>query len=380
MKSSFRALLAGSVAAGALMVAGVAAAGSHPLLIVSNLDSYLQTQELIVAVPTNDPAIYKSTMYIGRGTTLVLRPGATFGEADADLMSNADYGKSIFQLFGDVIAVNPASYKNNTCAPGMHAAVWLARMTPLFLNVHINVPIYVDRAGPSEQSYASYVLKTCMPSPYDPFPGGAIFGGRLLDLQLYLTNFRHAGNTRWTTVVTPYHVNGGPFPEASGEAQAVVSQGSISTLTVKRTVKKNRKHKRYYAELSGRVTTTTGTGIPSDIAVYQLFSKEGGPEVAALRTDDQGNFSLRVRQKRTAFYGIVATEFGSLVKPPVCTPELNIGFGPLPCATLATSDFQSVRVSQKIHIPHGGKGIGAGRAKAFLQHRLAARAAGRLSP
>jgi hypothetical protein len=329
-------------------------------------------------VPTNDPAVSEATMYIGPRTSITLQPGTTFGEADADLVSNGLYGNTIFQLGGDVISVNPASYKNNTCAPGLHAAVWLARMTPLFLNASIRIPIYVDSANPSEAPYASYRLKTCFPSPYVPFPDGEIFGGRLLDFQLYLTNFVHAGDSRWTTVVTPFANDGTPDPQGAGQAQSLVTQGSISILKVKRIAKKHGKHTLYFAHVQGRVTTKSGVGISSHVQIFQLFTMEGGPEVAARNTDVNGNFSVTVRQKRSAFYGILASELGNTISPPVCSPVLNIGFGPLPCASLTNSDFQSARVSKKVRIPRHGVGISATRANVLL-HRLALREAGKLS-
>ncbi len=380
MNLSIRLLFAGAAATGALALAGAAAAGSHPLLIVSNLDSYIQNQELVVAVPTNDPPVADATMYVGPGVVLTARPGTSFGVVGGDFMSNAAYGNSIFQLVGDVVSVDPAAYQNNDCEPGPHDAVWLARMTPLFLDAPVRIPIYVDAAAADQQSYASYVLRTCMPSPYVPFPAGAIFGSRVLDLQLYLTNFQHAGDGRWTTVVTPFTSAGAADLHNSAEAQAVVSQGSISTLSVKLRTKKHGKHKRYFAHIHGRVTTTAGTPIPSTVDVYQLFSKNGGPEVASRKTSANGTFRTTVRQKRTASYGIVATQLGDTVTPAVCTPILNLGFGPLPCSTLTTSDFESARVSRKVHIPKGGAGMRESRATAFLRSRFVSRARGTLLP
>ena len=64
----------------ALEISGAAAAGSHPLLFVSNLDSYIQTQELIVAVPTNDPPVAEATMYVGPGVTLTMRPSTAVAD------------------------------------------------------------------------------------------------------------------------------------------------------------------------------------------------------------------------------------------------------------------------------------------------------------
>lgn len=370
------------VAAGTgLVLAGAAAAaGSHPYLFASNLDPYIDSQELIVAVPTNDPAVSEATLYVGPGASLDLRPGTTFGEADADFMANADYGNTIFQLAGDVASVSPTEYQHNSCAPGLHAAVWLARMTPLFLDVTISIPIYVDYAKPAQQQYASYVLKTCMPSPYVPYPAGAIFGGRLLDFQLYLGNFRQAHDGRWSAVITPFAPGGGTDFKGSAEAQSVVSQGAISNLAVRRTVKRHAGHRRFFARIHGRVTTSDGRGIPADVQVYELFGKEGGPEVASLKADHRGFFSLKVRQKRTASYGIVATELGNEIKPPTCTPVLNIGFGPLTCASVTSSDFQAVRISRKVHVPRGGAGIPAWRAAAIVHRRLLSLRTGTLSP
>lgn len=361
-------------------MAGSAAAASHPFLIVSNLDSYIQSQELIVAVPTNDPAVDETTIYVGRGASLVLRPGGAFGDAQADLMSSQAYGSTIFQLVGDVVSADPAKYQNNDCAPGPHAAVWIAELTPLFLNATIDIPIYVDAAKPAEEPYASYVLKTCMPSPYVPYPDGAIFGGRLLDLELYLANFRQAGDSRWTTIVTPFRADGGVDSPGAAEGQAAVSQGSISTLVVRRTVRRRGPRARYFAHIHGRVTTVAGAGIRAKVEVYELFSKSSGPHVASLKSRANGSFSVTVRQKRTASYGIVATRLGGEVTPAVCSPVLDLGFGPLSCASLTTSDFQSARVTKKVRIPRGGEGIPARRAAAILRSRLLPRRGGTLRP
>jgi hypothetical protein len=380
VKSSIRSLLVGLVASCALVPTGVASAVSHPLLIASNLDSYIGDQELIFVVPTNDAAVAEATVYVGPGTTLTTQPGTTFGEAYADLISNAVYGNSTFELDGLVTSVNPTAYENNTCAPGLHTAVWLARMTPLFLNVNIDVPIYVDAARADQQSYASYVLKLCFPSPYIPYPDGAVFGARVLDFQLYLTNFEHAGDGRWTTVVTPFKAGAGPDPQQAAEAQAVVTQGSISSLSVLLKSKRHGKHKRYFARIHGRVTTTDGRGIRSQIDVYQLLGEDVGPEVASLKTDDSGAFHLKVRQKRTASYGVVAAQLGNQIKPAVCNPVLDIGFGPLSCASLTSSDFQSARVTKKVRIPKGGAGIARSRALTILRRHLLGRAPGTLSP
>ena len=64
MNLSVRLLFAGLAATGALVLAGVAAAGSHPLLIVSNLDSYIQNQELIVAVDKISTSLRKDDVLI----------------------------------------------------------------------------------------------------------------------------------------------------------------------------------------------------------------------------------------------------------------------------------------------------------------------------
>lgn len=378
MASKLRVL--GVAAAGGLVFSGAAAAGSHPFLFTSNLDPYVKSQELIVAVPSNDPAVSVATMYVGPGTSLAIHPGTTFGEADADFMANADYGNTIFQLTGDVVSANPVEYENNACAPGLHAAVWLARMSPLFLDVTITVPIYVDYAKPAQQPYASYVLEACMPSPYVPYPAGALLGGRLLDFQLYLSNVQSARSGRWTAVVTPFAAGGGTDLQGSAEAQSVVSQGSISALSVRRTVKRHGGHKRYFARIRGRVTTSDGTGIPADIQVYELFGRDGGSEVASLRAGGRGSFTLKVRQKRTASYGIVATALGNEIKPPACTPVLEIGFGPLSCASVTSSDFEAVRITKKVRIPRGGAGIPASRAAAILHRRLLSSRTGTLSP
>src|SRR4051794_15947077 len=113
----------GLAAAGALAYAGVAAAATHPALIVSNLDPLINDQEVILVVSPKDPPVAKATIYVGAGNVLALRPRLPFGVAAADFQSNADYGSSFFSLIGDVVNANPAAYVHNDCSPGLHAAV-----------------------------------------------------------------------------------------------------------------------------------------------------------------------------------------------------------------------------------------------------------------
>jgi len=124
-----------------------------------------------------------------------------------------------------------------------------------------------------------------------------------------------------------------------------------------------------------------GVGVPAQVQVYEFFSKEGGPRVGITKADNSGAFSATVRQYRTATFVVVGSQYGQLVTPPACNPVLEIGFGPLTCSSVTTSDFYVAKVGKKVKIPKRGRGLPAGEAARILHSpSFLSRAGGRFLP
>lgn len=353
MRRSALALLA---CIAALAAAAAAGAGITPLIVASNLDRYLNEQELIVGFGAKDDPVAETTVYVGPGVTIeASKPGDTIGFGFFDLLAGHDYGDTIVSAFADVKAADPASYVSNRCSPGRHAQVWLARLDLLILDVHPAVVIYVDPAPPAARRYASYMLKMCFPSPYVTYPPGAILQSRMLDLGMVFTNFRSAASNRWTVVAEPFKPGTDQAdPAAAAEAQSVVRQGAM-WVRAKRVSRVVKGHERSFANVHGRAITAGGVGVQAYVDLFAFVGKSrDGIRIARRRTSPRGTFAFRVKLKRPTHYVVIAAKTGAEVTPATCDPVLDIGFGPLSCASETTSDYATAAKTKKLVPPRRG--------------------------
>lgn len=232
MQKVIRLACAAFAGAGALVLAGPAAAAYTPRLVVIGAAQSLGASggvTLALTTATIDDATAKLDLYAppGYGLALGQTPGTPVGKAQAQAVARI-LGGSLLPLAGDVVADDPAKYAGNACAPGPHQAIWLLRLNGV--GQTIQVPLYVDQvtAG-AETAFASWRIRACLPSPDVPeAQGGAKLGAKLTSLRLSLapifTTPAAAGAHLWRSVLTPYAPSSGtPEPARAVEARSLVS-------------------------------------------------------------------------------------------------------------------------------------------------------------
>ena len=99
----------------------------------------------------------------GYGLNTGVAPGTTVGTVDAV----AQIGSTTVTIpTGNIVADTPANYTSNpeaqACAPGAHAAVWVAHAASFA------IPLYVDPTSSTESSLGAFKLQACFTSPDSP--------------------------------------------------------------------------------------------------------------------------------------------------------------------------------------------------------------------
>lgn len=303
------ATLAGTVAA-ALVTTGSALA--TPKLIVGGLTAQGSSQVSIqFTEDRSDPAPARIVIYApaGYSATVTATPNTVLGTVRADLQALAISADAIIQGAGQVIAADPAAHANNTCAPGLHTAVWVLRVT--VSGQTLNVPVYIDAPVPETdplRSASPLRMIMCFSSPYvGADMGGAPFGAKLINAELKMNQGTlrtptARGTYIWRSVVTPYGV-GGALPNAAGtvEARGIVRTPTLLNINAKVTNRKQRRVRITGLLRNGdanlplvRVTLSRG-GKPRGKAPYNL-----GPKTRKA-TNTNGNVVFNVRFKRKGF-------------------------------------------------------------------------------
>jgi len=302
-----------------LIVGGLTAAGSSQVSIQFTEDRSDAAPARIV--------IYAPAGYTG---TVTAAPNTVLGTVHADLQALAISADAIIQADGQILAADPAANVNNTCAPGMHTAVWILRVT--VSGQAINVPVYVDSpipAGDPIASSAPFRMTMCFSSPYvGTDAGGAPFGAKIINAQLKLNQGTlqtptARGTYIWRTVVTPYNVGGG-LPNAAGtvEARGVVRTPTILSITVKVTNKKKRT-----VRVSGLLrngdanlplfpVTLSRGGKPKGKPPYKLGA------TTRKNTTTNGNvvFNLRFKKKGVVYFQLSTSTAARDVTSVGCSP------------------------------------------------------------
>ena len=171
------------------------------------------------------PAPARLTLYVPAGFTVnaSAAPGTVVG--DGYLAVWLDAATTDDYAFGTIKAGDPTAAQ--TCAPGIHAAVWIASFRLSITDVAI--PFYVDPTSGSETSLGAYRLIACLKSPYvAEEQGGAPFGLRVTELLLGLGEPHRTvikppatGTYTWRLLVTPFLTGTATIePAATFEARA----------------------------------------------------------------------------------------------------------------------------------------------------------------
>jgi len=231
-----RLVLVGAAALGLLLAAAGPALADTTELYAIAYDTALGSPtdtELDVVVPQNGPAAASLVLYAPKGYQLTLgqAPGTKLGTVAASLAVGS--GTPV-DAQGALVADDPAKYVGNTCAPGAHAAVFVANLSAS--GITVPVPFYVDPTSGADAAVGSFKLQACLASPDVPASvGGAPGGLRLLEADVdfvsVFTNPTASGTYTWSVFDTPFTPGTATAdPTGTVEARSLVSLPKLFSL------------------------------------------------------------------------------------------------------------------------------------------------------
>ena len=289
-----RFVLFATVLAGLALAAAAPAFGDTTEFYAIAYDTALgrsSDTELDVFLPPSGPAEASIVFYApqGYGVTVGQPAGTKIGAVAA----NVTVGGSTTPVEADgaLVADDPAKYVGNACAPGLHAAVFVANLTAS--GVTVQVPLYVDPASGADTAIGSFKIQACLASPDVPAAmGGAPGGLRLveadLDFATVFTNPAATGNYTWSVFETPFTAGmTTPNPAGTVEARSIVGLPKLFSVKWALNAKKNG------AAFKGKVTE--GGKPRAGVNVRFLASqKQTGPWAAfgVAKTKADGSFSF----------------------------------------------------------------------------------------
>ena len=270
---------------------------------------HASSSEVELYVPWGSGEIARVVVFIPSGyrVDLMNRPGARVGSVTV--------WNDFRGYVGKITADAPSAHVANSCAPGVHQAVWLLRVD---IDGRKNVvPLFVDRTVGADTLLGGYRVEGCLPRSLD-------LGTRIamLELDLHeLTNPPVPGGYTWRAFVTPYE-GSGPDTTRTFELRSTVPLPMRLTLGVRydRT--------RRQALLTGRFIAPgfDVAGMP-----VELYVKSGRylEPLRWTRTRADGRFSLRRRIRgRTTFAaatGAITACRSGITAPAGCVSETIAG-------------------------------------------------------
>lgn len=317
-----------------LVVAGlpalVALAAAHGAAAPTELDVFvartapgtLVEHVIDVVVAPSAGATQRLQLYVPRGYVATLPPA---GGKPGDAIVTVRSGAGPVRTNAPLVADDPARHATDPCAPGTHAAVWVAAAAgqpPL-------LTLYVDPAPPEVAASTAYLVQAC----FDP-PGVAArqLASLELDLRGVLTTPPASGKYLWRALLTPYTASGAAATAPTAEAQALLPLPY--RLTVHASYDRTRRRVTFSgAALAGR---SADTHTPVQILVVR---PTGFAPFGVTRTDGTGHYTFSKRLTRTTRFALLAgaSAFSD------CEPTL----GPAPCTseTLSPSELRVVNVT-----------------------------------
>jgi len=344
MRTGLRLALFACASIVSLAVAGTAMAAFTPRLTVNQATAGPGDTLIKIAIPKDDAATLKTTIYapLGYTSTLNQPAGTQVGTVKATAQAKAISPDAILPLEGVIKADNPANY---TTIPASVACAGAAPHTAVFLLVltaagqTLTVPAYVDTitTGP-EAAFASAKITICLPSPDIPVAsGGATFGAKVLEASLLFPSVFTAPTGRgkyvWTSIFTPYNAGAGtPNPAGTVESRAIVNVPTQITIAAKVTNKKKRAiavagalTENLVGVSDQKIVLVVGTKPDGRGTPYTSKSGAGGTYGGVLKLKKKGTYYLTV--------GVIvpdrdatSTECGTPKAPAGCVSATVSGF------------------------------------------------------
>ena len=341
-----RSLAVAACAATGSLVLAASAFAKTPQLLVSgaiatgaSAATVIQVSEDKTAAAPHMISIYLPPRYVAN---LGQSPGTQIGTVTAGVQALQVSDAVIPNVSGTVVTDAPSKYATNTCAPGMHAAVWLLQLT--VQGAIYDVPAYVDRASGDETLFSAVKVVLCFANPYDEAVSGtrAPFGVKLVDAKVTLsagmfTNPTSAGSYVWRTVIAPWTANGATAnPAGTIETQSIVNIPSSLSLKAKVRTTRHRKHGRTAVAnsvlLSGKLLENL-KGVAGATVVFFANGKTAG----SAPTATSGAFARKTGLARTTTLKATATV---PTRETGCVNPLPATFAPAGCVAATIAGYK----------------------------------------
>ena len=326
MSRTLRLAVALAACASALGLSGTALAAYNPSLVIANTNHALGASAPVVigfGQDENDDATASATVYVppGYGITLGQAAGRQLGTMSG-VVKVASLGGQPREVRGTLRADNPANYVTNSCAPGVHEAVWVLEFD--VLGSIYRGQVYVDRVTTgAEAAYAAAKLVVCLPSPYVPPPQGAPSGATLIVAAFSVAGVFKSPATRgshaWNSVFVPYTPSTAtPNTENAAQSTSFVRLPVQFALSVKR----QKRGKRTFAFATACVREAGQAIRGVRVLFYRGPNTRRARRVVSARTNSRGCVTTRIRVNLRAvvIYGLIeevpARQSGS------CSPTL----------------------------------------------------------
>jgi hypothetical protein len=340
MRKTLRLCLLAACALAALGFTSIASAAYSPTLLVSgNNVTFSQTN-------ADDPTAHVTILApLGYATATGQAAGTQIGTLEGSVIAGA-FGGATVPVAGTITTGDPTSQTLQAAAKActgveIHKAIWLLNVTAAGQSLPAPVPMYVD-APPSApfNAFSSASIQLCL-----PHPSLAAFQIKLLSATLHLTGIftppLFGGTFRWTGINTPWDPNNptvnvlGTIETQSVERAPVSTYlDGVRTKTTKKVKKK--KVNTYFAKLSGAVYAG-----PDAVGGANVDIMVGDTKVATVTTDNDGNYSTKLKLTKTTTYTAHATTTSGPLLGATCVPPLPFGPGTMPCGTIESAGIDS---------------------------------------
>jgi hypothetical protein len=228
-----RLLLATVAGLAALCSAGVASAAYDPSLLVGDSSPALGAKapvRIFLRTRQSDERTAVVMVYAprGYGVNLGHASGAQPGRFVAEVRTRA-VGGALQTGEGTIRSVDPAAHADNSCAQGLHEAVWMLEFR--LAGRSFRLPVYVDRMT---TDYASARMVICH-APADLSSPEVSMPYADLTIRDVFTNPGEQGTYAWNAVFVPYRSGTSVLDSAStAQSTAYVSLPSTFAVTAKR--------------------------------------------------------------------------------------------------------------------------------------------------
>lgn len=287
-----RLLLSTVVGLAALCSAGVASAAYDPSLLVGDSSPALGAKgpvRIFLRARQSDEATAVVTVYAprGYGVNLGHASGAELGRFVAEVRTRA-VGGALQTVEGTIRSVEPAAHADNSCAPGLHEAVWMLEFR--LAGATFRLGVYVDRVT---TDYASARMVICH-APADLSSPEVSMPYADLTIRDVFTNPGEQGTYAWNAVFVPYRPGTAVLDSASTvQSTAYVSLPSTFAVTAKR--------QRGNVALVRACLREAGEAVRGIALTFYYGGKSvfGSRRVATRLTDTAGCATTRIRMRKT---------------------------------------------------------------------------------